>query len=138
MKTNILKNSILNITVIFIILVINIRCQYLCFNNANVSPRCFSEQCHNLINTTYKTSCKTGRGVEEMFSDIALQLVESNRSRIELQTLDHNSFKITNPDPPEEPSCSCWFVLLVSNCKNNLLSIWHFPLVCLCVVPDEI
>lgn len=67
----------------------------------------FSEQCHNLISTTYKTSCKTGKGLEEMFSDIALQLVDSNRSRIELQTLDHNSFKITQPEPPEEPHCSC-------------------------------
>lgn len=66
-----------------------------------------SEQCHNLISTTYKTSCKTGKGVEEMFSDIALQLVESNRSRIELQTLNHDSFKITSPDLPEEPPCSC-------------------------------
>lgn len=42
-----------------------------------------------------------------MFTDIAMQLVESNRSRIELQTLDHNSFKISNPDPVDEPSCSC-------------------------------
>ncbi|KAF2343995.1 Small GTPase superfamily, partial [Trinorchestia longiramus] len=25
----------------------------------------FSEQCHNLISGTYKTSCKTGEGVEE-------------------------------------------------------------------------
>ncbi|KOB66303.1 Rab7, partial [Operophtera brumata] len=62
------------------------------------------EQCHNLINTTYKTSCKNGKGVDDMFADIAMQLVESNRSRIELQTLDHNSFKISNPEPQEEPS----------------------------------
>lgn len=67
----------------------------------------YSEQCHNLISTTYKTSCKNGKGIEEMFSDIALQLVESNRSRIELQTLDHDSFKISNPEPPEDSSCSC-------------------------------
>ncbi|CAB3230992.1 unnamed protein product [Arctia plantaginis] len=67
----------------------------------------FCEQCHNLISTTYKTSCRTGKGVEEMFTDIAVQLVESNRSRIELQTLDHESFKISNPEPVDEPSCSC-------------------------------
>lgn len=67
----------------------------------------FSEQCHNLISSTYKTSCKSGQGLEEMFIDIAQQLVESNRSRIELQRLDHNSFKITNPEPPDEPSCNC-------------------------------
>lgn len=68
---------------------------------------CYSEQCHNLISSIYKTSCKTGKGLEEMFSDIASQLVESNRSRIELQALDHNSFKISQPEPLEEPSCSC-------------------------------
>ena len=37
------------------------------------------EQCNNLISGVYKTSCKTGEGVEEMFSDIAKQLVGSNR-----------------------------------------------------------
>ncbi|XP_053601632.1 ras-related protein Rab-24 [Plodia interpunctella] len=66
----------------------------------------FCEQCHNLISTAYNTSCKTGKGVEEMFSDIAMQLVEINWSRIELQTLEQNSFRITNPEP-EDPSCSC-------------------------------
>ncbi|VVD01786.1 ras-related protein Rab-12 [Leptidea sinapis] len=67
----------------------------------------FCEQCHNLISTTYKVSCKSGKGLEEMFHDIALQLVECNRSRIELQALDHNSFKISPPAEPEEPPCSC-------------------------------
>nr|CAD7441295.1 unnamed protein product [Timema bartmani] len=57
-----------------------------------------SEQCHNLISATYKTSCKTGEGIEEMFTDIAQHLVESNRSRLELQTMDKKSFKITPPD----------------------------------------
>ena len=37
------------------------------------------EQCNNLVTGVYKTSCKTGEGVEEMFSDIAKQLVGSNR-----------------------------------------------------------
>lgn len=39
----------------------------------------FSEQCHNLVSGIYKTSCKTGEGVDEMFLDIATQLSESNR-----------------------------------------------------------
>ena len=39
----------------------------------------FSEQCHNLVSGIYKTSCKTGEGVDEMFQDIATQLCESNR-----------------------------------------------------------
>eukprot|EP00095_Tigriopus_kingsejongensis_P009842 maker-scaffold21_size687808-snap-gene-5.37 protein:Tk09842 transcript:maker-scaffold21_size687808-snap-gene-5.37-mRNA-1 annotation:"ras-related protein rab-30" len=55
----------------------------------------FSEQCHNLMSGMYKTSCKTGDGVSEMFQDIATQLAESNRSKIELQTLDEaRSFRI--------------------------------------------
>lgn len=41
-----------------------------------------------------------------MFTDIATQLVATNRSRLELQTLDQDSFKITNPEPVED-SCSC-------------------------------
>jgi hypothetical protein len=68
---------------------------------------CFSEQCHNLISATYKTSCKTGQGVEEMFADIAHQLVESNRSRLELQAMDKESFKVTPPDEATEPTCLC-------------------------------
>ena len=31
------------------------------------------------VSGVYKTSCKTGAGVEEMFSDIANQLAEANR-----------------------------------------------------------
>ena len=36
----------------------------------------------------YKTSCKSGEGVEEMFTDIAKQLAMTNRSRIELQAIE--------------------------------------------------
>ena len=39
----------------------------------------FCEQCHNLVSGIYKTSCKSGEGVEDMFRDIAMQLGESNR-----------------------------------------------------------
>ncbi|XP_075213579.1 RAS oncogene family member RabX6 [Lycorma delicatula] len=67
----------------------------------------FCEQCHNLISATYKTSCKTGEGVDEMFADIAQHLVLSNRSRMELQTVDKDSFKISPPDDFTEPSCLC-------------------------------
>lgn len=67
----------------------------------------FCEQCHNLISATYKTSCKTGEGVNEMFDDIAQHLVFSNRSRMELQTVDKDSFKISPPDDFAEPSCLC-------------------------------
>lgn len=67
----------------------------------------FCEQCHNLISVTYKTSCKTGEGVEEMFADIAQHLIMSNRSRMELQALDESSFKVTPPDEAADPTCLC-------------------------------
>ncbi|XP_071455171.1 ras-related protein Rab-1 [Hetaerina americana] len=67
----------------------------------------FCEQCHNLISATYRTSCRTGQGVEEMFTDIARRLVQSNRSRLELQSVDRDSFKIVPPEEATEPSCLC-------------------------------
>ncbi|RZF33184.1 hypothetical protein LSTR_LSTR004870 [Laodelphax striatellus] len=67
----------------------------------------FCEQCHNLISATYKTSCKTGEGGDEMFADIAQHLVQSIRSRMELQSVDKESFKISPPEEMGEPSCLC-------------------------------
>ena len=46
-------------------------------SDADIETLC--EQCNNLISGVYKTSCKTGEGVEEMFTDIAKQVVGSNR-----------------------------------------------------------
>lgn len=66
----------------------------------------FSEQCQNLISSTFKVSCKTGGGIEEMFQDIANTLVQSNRSRLELQTLEHHGFHIETPEPTED-KCKC-------------------------------
>merc|ERR1712029_1024868 len=51
------------------------------------------EQCHNLVSGVYKTSCRTGEGVHEMFQDIAAQLATTNRSRMELQTIEERSFQ---------------------------------------------
>lgn len=45
----------------------------------------FCEQCHCLVRATYRTSCKTGEGVEDMFQDITRILLECNRSKIDLQ-----------------------------------------------------
>ncbi|XP_012262706.1 GTP-binding protein YPT6 [Athalia rosae] len=67
----------------------------------------FCEQCHNLISATYKTSCKTGKGIDEMFEDIAHHLVEANRSRMELHDIDEEHFKITHTDDSADPSCLC-------------------------------
>ena len=92
----------------------------------------FCEQCHNLVSGNlfyvsdvqtlfifsgiYKTSCKTGEGVEEMFMDIAKQLAHSNRSRMELQTIEENSFHVSrgNTNVPRDlapgtsgDGCSC-------------------------------
>ncbi|XP_064539975.1 ras-related protein Rab-14 [Drosophila montana] len=71
----------------------------------------FCEQCHTLISATYKTSCRTGKGIEEMFQDISRQLVQANRSKMELQALEQQSFQIDKTNEAEineEPSsCSC-------------------------------
>lgn len=68
----------------------------------------FIEQCQNLISGTYKISCKTGDGVDEMFQDIAITLAQMNRSRLALQTLadQQNSFKVEEPSPSES-KCRC-------------------------------
>lgn len=43
-----------------------------------------------------------------MFEDIAQNLVESNRSRLELQTIhDAESFKVLPPDESTDPPCLC-------------------------------
>lgn len=68
----------------------------------------FCEQCHSLISGTFKTSCKTGEGINEMFQSIANTLVESNRSRLELQSYQSHGFKIQPPQTDEsDPSCMC-------------------------------
>lgn len=68
----------------------------------------FCEQCHSLFSGTFKVSCKTGEGIDEMFKEIASNLVESNRSRLELQSLEHQGFKIQPSQPIEtDPSCIC-------------------------------
>lgn len=68
----------------------------------------FSEQCHNLVSGVYKTSCKTGEGLEDMFNDIAFQLINSNRSRIELQSMEQHGFRITNYEEESlEDNCLC-------------------------------
>ena len=63
-------------------------CFFSCGNKLDLKSRiqvtdsdmeAFCEQCHNLVSGVYKTSCKTGAGVEEMFADIANQLAEANR-----------------------------------------------------------
>ena len=75
----------------------------------------FCEQCHNLVSGIYKTSCKTGEGVEEMFADIANQLSLNNRSRMELQAMEETSFQVAGAGGGSEEtagvergeSCSC-------------------------------
>ncbi|XP_030570662.1 ras-related protein Rab-14 [Drosophila novamexicana] len=71
----------------------------------------FCEQCHTLISATYKTSCRTGKGIEDMFQDISRQLVQANRSKMELQALEQQSFQIDKVNETEineeASSCSC-------------------------------
>jgi len=71
----------------------------------------FCEQCHNLVSGVYKTSCRTGEGVHEMFQDIAAQLATTNRSRMELQTIEERSFQVAPGSIPQGDSaggeCGC-------------------------------
>eukprot|EP00092_Neocalanus_flemingeri_P023374 GFUD01025342.1.p2 GENE.GFUD01025342.1~~GFUD01025342.1.p2 ORF type:complete len:212 (+),score=55.65 GFUD01025342.1:159-794(+) len=72
----------------------------------------FCEQCHNLVSGVYKTSCKTGEGVEQMFEDIANQLAQTNRSRMELKTIEETSFQVASPSQATQArgtdnSCGC-------------------------------
>lgn len=67
----------------------------------------FCEQCHNLISGVYKTSCKQAVGVDEMFADIAKNLVEHNRSRKELEAATSDSFKLTADDDSQNQVCGC-------------------------------
>lgn len=66
----------------------------------------FCEQCHSLISGTFKTSCRTGEGVDAMFEEIAKTLVDNNRSRMELQALEQHGFKI-QPAAADEPTDGC-------------------------------
>ncbi|XP_045471372.1 ras-related protein Rab-4B isoform X3 [Harmonia axyridis] len=68
----------------------------------------FCEQCQSLITNSYQISCKTNEGVEEMFTDIAYQLVNSNRARLELQSMEKHGFKITqSTEELSDESCLC-------------------------------
>ena len=69
----------------------------------------YSEQCQTLVAATFKSSCKTGEGVDEMFSYIAMQLVESNRSKFELEKLtENNGVQITHFEESDDLNkCSC-------------------------------
>jgi Ras-related protein Rab-6A len=67
----------------------------------------FCEQCQSLISATYKTSCKTGAGIDEMFQEISTLLVDSNRSRLELQALESHGFKIEPGEETGDPTCMC-------------------------------
>ena len=66
-----------------------------------------SEQCYTLVSGIYKTSCKTGEGVEEMFSDIAQQLIDSNRSKMDLDLLSEAGFKVTYKEEKQNGACLC-------------------------------
>jgi len=67
----------------------------------------FSQQCHNLISGSYRTSCRTGEGVQEMFADIACKLACANRSRKELDAITENSFKVTPRQEERDGGCGC-------------------------------
>lgn len=78
---------------------------HICITDTDIEVFC--EQCHNLISTIYKTSCKTGEGIEEMFTDIARQLIDHNRSKKELDAAKKDSFKVRADDEPQQGTCMC-------------------------------
>lgn len=89
---------------------------FLCGNKSDVDSevevtesdmQMFCEQCHGLVTGIFRTSCKNGEGIDDMFQQIADMLVESNRSRMELQALEQHGFKISTPDDNVESSCLC-------------------------------
>jgi len=91
---------------------------YLCGNKSDLKSQVqvsesdmesFCEQCSPLVSGIYRTSCKTGEGVEEMFFDISQQLIESNRSKMELERLtEDSSFRVARPeDDTNANGCSC-------------------------------
>jgi Ras-related protein Rab-6A len=67
----------------------------------------FSEQC-GIVNGIFKTSCKTGDGVAQMFDEIARVISTSSRSRHELLQLEH-SFKLNTmeSEAQSEDNCMC-------------------------------
>jgi len=89
---------------------------FLCGNKTDLSPDLvtsddvdsFCEQC-GIVNGIFRTSCKTGEGVPEMFNEIARVISTSSRSRHELLQLEQ-SFKLTTADyeaePLEENNCN--------------------------------
>jgi len=93
---------------------------FLCGNKYDMKARisitdsdmeAFCEQCHNLVSGIFKVSCKTGEGVEEMFNEIANQLTQTNRSRMELQTMEEagprSSFRVDQSEEATEVDRGC-------------------------------
>lgn len=91
---------------------------FLCGNKYDMKARisitdsdmeAFCEQCHNLVSGIFKVSCKTGEGVEEMFKEIANQLTQTNRSRMELQTMEDpaSSFRVDQSQEATEVDRGC-------------------------------
>lgn len=62
----------------FYLLIVILAKIFLCGNRmdlenqvTDIEMKQFCEQCHSLVQCSYKTSCKTGEGLDEMFNDIA-------------------------------------------------------------------
>lgn len=67
----------------------------------------FCQQCQIIQSPVFKTSCKNGTGVQEMFTEISRRLADTNRSRRELSLLESgHSFQV-QPTQAEEVVDSC-------------------------------
>jgi len=100
---------------------------FLCGNKSDLKHRlavtdadveAFCEQCNQLVSGgVFKTSCKSGDGVEEMFKAVATHLAEANRGRMDLKAMEDEarSFRIDQArearererSAAEDPNCNC-------------------------------
>lgn len=90
---------------------------FLCGNKTDISHsqyvteadiEAFCEQCHNMVSGVYRTSCKSGEGVDEMFEDIARNLVHGVRVRDLDEALYRDAFKVTREGGTvEDDVCMC-------------------------------
>ena len=69
----------------------------------------YSEETSDCIVGYFKTSCKTGEGIEEMFNTVATSLSTQVKSRHDLMHLDEASFQVTpaTEEASVEDDCVC-------------------------------
>jgi len=89
---------------------------FLCGNKCDLPPQvsdqdveAFIEETSDCIAGFFKTSCKTGEGVQDMFNAITSNLSIQVKSKHELLQLEEASFQVTQlpEEPPAQDDCLC-------------------------------